>query len=76
MDSPSIEASNAVAGDRSCAVCSSPATQICGGCGDVYYCSREHQRKHWAVHKTQCKPYKIVQDEKFGRYIKILKCFS
>ena len=51
-----------------CAVCSEKAQQICGGCGDISYCSREHQKKDWNVHKSQCKPYKILTDPKLGRY--------
>lgn len=26
----------------------------CGACKKVYYCSIEHQKKHWGVHKPQC----------------------
>jgi hypothetical protein len=29
--------------------------KVCGGCGDVAYCTVEHQREHWATHKGQCK---------------------
>ena len=54
---------------RICAVCRSKATQICGGCGEVSYCAKEHQKQHWPTHKSQCKPYKIVVHEKYGRYI-------
>ncbi|EFX61351.1 hypothetical protein DAPPUDRAFT_273988, partial [Daphnia pulex] len=49
-----------------CAVCRSKASQICGGCGEISYCSKEHQKQHWATHKSQCKPYKIVFDQKYG----------
>ncbi|KAK4012629.1 hypothetical protein OUZ56_024870 [Daphnia magna] len=51
-----------------CAVCRAKASQICTGCGEIAYCSKEHQKQHWSSsHKSQCKPYKVVFDEKFGR---------
>ena len=27
----------------------------CSGCREVTYCSREHQKQHWACHKKDCK---------------------
>ncbi|XP_057378366.1 SET domain-containing protein SmydA-8-like [Daphnia carinata] len=54
-------------GSKLCAVCRAKASQICGGCGEIAYCAKEHQKQHWSTHKTQCKPYKIVFDEKYGR---------
>lgn len=56
-------------GSKVCAVCRAKASQMCGGCGEIAYCAKEHQKQHWLIHKTQCKPYKIVFDEKFGRYV-------
>ncbi|XP_046657363.1 SET domain-containing protein SmydA-8-like [Daphnia pulicaria] len=52
-----------------CAVCCSKASQICGGCAQVFYCAKDHQKQHWPIHKSQCKPYKIVCDQKFGRFM-------
>ena len=53
--------------DQKCAVCDKKASQICGGCCDVYYCAKEHQKSHWPAHKLHCTPYKIVSSEKLGR---------
>lgn len=30
--------------------------QQCGGCEAVFYCSKEHQREDWGLHKPDCKP--------------------
>jgi hypothetical protein len=27
---------------------------VCSGCKSTYYCSKEHQKKHWAEHKDEC----------------------
>ena len=27
----------------------------CAGCGNAVYCSKECQRKHWKIHKNECK---------------------
>ena len=29
-------------------------TKKCTACGMAWYCSREHQRSHWKVHKVEC----------------------
>jgi prefoldin subunit 4 len=39
---------------RLCPVCEAPGTKLCAGCSQVGYCSKEHQREHWKVHKAQC----------------------
>ena len=31
---------------------------LCTGCRSVNYCSKEHQRRHWQVHKLKCRPVK------------------
>lgn len=44
-----------------CAVCKVPAMQLCAGCKSVYYCNREHQKKHWKDgHKNNCATYKLT----------------
>eukprot|EP01130_Rhizamoeba_saxonica_P008204 TRINITY_DN3316_c1_g2_i1.p1 TRINITY_DN3316_c1_g2~~TRINITY_DN3316_c1_g2_i1.p1 ORF type:complete len:440 (+),score=87.65 TRINITY_DN3316_c1_g2_i1:61-1380(+) len=30
----------------------------CSRCKSIWYCTRHCQKKHWAVHKTECKPAK------------------
>ena len=57
-------------GADSCGTCGSPANLICGGCGDVAYCSKDHQKKDWKTgHKANCKAYKIEVHPQFGRYL-------
>jgi len=33
----------------------------CGGCTSVHYCSAEHQKLHWDVHKTFCVSLKHIK---------------
>jgi tetratricopeptide (TPR) repeat protein len=35
--------------------CQENGTLKCSKCSSVYYCSQACQKKHWSVHKTQCK---------------------
>ena len=49
-----------------CAVCSNIAKAICTGCKNVFYCTRQCQKKHWTSHKDDCKslvklPYRVRQ---------------
>lgn len=32
------------------------ATMVCSACKSTRYCSRDHQRLHWKIHKTVCRP--------------------
>lgn len=43
----------------SCEVCQKIATHKCGGCHEVYYCGKDHQKAGWKVHKKFCKPFKV-----------------
>ena len=48
-----------------CAVCSNIAKAICTGCKNVFYCTRQCQKKHWTSHKDDCKslvklPYRVI----------------
>lgn len=53
-----------------CAVCKVPATQICAGCKNVYYCNRDHQKKHWKEgHKNNCSCYKVLLTENLGHHL-------
>ena len=35
--------------------CSNAATLRCSRCKNIWYCSKECQKKHWSTHKKQCK---------------------
>ncbi|KAK7865867.1 hypothetical protein R5R35_003982 [Gryllus longicercus] len=52
-----------------CAQCGLPADQRCGRCHEVYYCSREHQKKHWTEHRDLCSPFKVCRDPVLGRHL-------
>lgn len=54
-----------------CPVCKKVAENKCTGCKKVFYCTRECQKKHWKMHKTECKslPYKICQSDLLGKYL-------
>ncbi|POM67231.1 Hypothetical protein PHPALM_16801 [Phytophthora palmivora] len=46
-----------------CPICGkSESLRRCGSCKRVSYCSREHQRQHWKVHRTVC-TYQSKQQE-------------
>lgn len=38
-----------------CPMCSEVASFRCSRCNKVYYCSRDHQKMHWQLHKVSCK---------------------
>lgn len=37
-----------------CAICVQAASVTCPRCRRVRYCSKEHQKQHWADHKIEC----------------------
>lgn len=37
--------------------CNEPGIQRCSKCKDSYYCSKDHQTKHWKEHKLNCSQY-------------------
>nr|CAD7592758.1 unnamed protein product [Timema genevievae] len=45
---------------EACAVCMRPANQRCSGCHVIYYCSRDHQKSDWKLHRGKCVPFKVV----------------
>lgn len=53
----------------SCALpsCSQPGTKTCSRCKKVSYCSKEHQREHWKVHKKVCGKAKKKSDTVFSQ---------
>ena len=54
-----------------CAICQIEADKKCTGCNEVAYCGKEHQRKHWSIHKNDCKCWKVIEDPTGvkGRYV-------
>ncbi|RXG60318.1 Protein msta, isoform A [Armadillidium vulgare] len=55
--------------ENSCVLCDKQAEQRCGNCFVARYCSREHQKEHWKVHKTCCFPCRIEHDKILGRHL-------
>ncbi|KAI0225863.1 hypothetical protein LSAT2_023432 [Lamellibrachia satsuma] len=35
---------------------------LCSGCREAWYCSKEHQKSHWRLHKNQCRDRKAAAD--------------
>ncbi|XP_054269407.1 SET domain-containing protein SmydA-8-like [Macrosteles quadrilineatus] len=56
-------------GGQSCVICQKDASKRCGGCCQVYYCNKEHQKLDWAKHKHTCKPFKVCEDPVLGRHL-------
>ncbi|XP_004931692.3 SET domain-containing protein SmydA-8 [Bombyx mori] len=53
-----------------CEVCQQPANQTCGGCKQVYYCSRAHQKLGWREgHRLKCCAFKIQISDTLGRHM-------
>lgn len=53
-----------------CDICQQPANQICGGCKQIYYCSRTHQKLGWKDgHKYKCCAFKIEHTDTLGRHM-------
>jgi ankyrin repeat protein len=44
-----------------CNMCGISATQYCGGCKQVLYCGKEHQKQDWVKHKKYCIKHKSAQ---------------
>jgi hypothetical protein len=40
--------------DNKCHVCKKETTLTCGRCMSIYYCSKEHQKEHWKIHRFYC----------------------
>ncbi|XP_038222463.1 SET domain-containing protein SmydA-8 [Zerene cesonia] len=56
-----------------CAICLEPTEHKCSNCQSVHYCSRDHQKQDWKVHKHRCTPARIREDPKYGRYLEATK---
>ncbi|CAL4088943.1 unnamed protein product [Meganyctiphanes norvegica] len=52
-----------------CGECGAAAGLTCGGCGNIKYCDKDHQRRHWKIHKNECRPIKEIDSTQFGRYM-------
>ena len=44
--------------------CTKPAPLKCSRCGEVRYCSKEHQHADWKAHKKICVPAPSSNDKK------------
>ncbi len=42
-----------------CSICLKAANLKCTGCLKTFYCSRQHQKEDWVIHKKICCPYKV-----------------
>jgi len=47
----------------------SKAARACGGCWQVWYCSKAHQTSAWERHRPDCKPWKLAKKPEIGRYM-------
>ncbi|XP_042877682.1 SET domain-containing protein SmydA-8-like isoform X2 [Penaeus japonicus] len=63
------EVCNSMVASRTCGMCGTEASLACGGCSDVFYCGKEHQKQHWSSHKKECHPYKTVASQEAGKYL-------
>uniref|UniRef100_A0A1B6KW78 MYND-type domain-containing protein n=1 Tax=Graphocephala atropunctata TaxID=36148 RepID=A0A1B6KW78_9HEMI len=54
---------------QTCSICQAEASKRCGGCHEVYYCGKEHQKLDWLRHRLVCKPFKVCEDEVLGRHL-------
>ncbi|KAJ8923004.1 hypothetical protein NQ315_001552 [Exocentrus adspersus] len=50
-----------------CAECGEKAELKCSACKLVAYCGKEHQKKHWKVHKSLCRPFEVTQEPEVGK---------
>ena len=51
---------------RNCMVCDGPAAKKCSQCGEMYYCSVDHQKQHWKDHKSWCRKLRQMHAETGG----------
>eukprot|EP00095_Tigriopus_kingsejongensis_P008719 maker-scaffold352_size199037-snap-gene-0.46 protein:Tk08719 transcript:maker-scaffold352_size199037-snap-gene-0.46-mRNA-1 annotation:"protein isoform a" len=57
-----------------CEICGHLAKMFCSCCKHVFYCTREHQKKHWKSHKEDCSalkklPYRVERNGELGRHL-------
>lgn len=51
-----------------CGVCGKASAMKCSGCGDVYYCGKQHQKRDWKRHSKHCKALKVARNDLLGRH--------
>nr|XP_003704905.1 PREDICTED: protein msta, isoform A-like isoform X1 [Megachile rotundata] len=51
-----------------CAVCGGESVFKCSACGNVYYCSKKHQKEDWKRHVQFCRAFKLAESSSLGRY--------
>ena len=49
-----------------CPVCENDGILECGGCGEVHYCTRQHQREDWINHKPDCRSFRVTSHPEAG----------
>lgn len=47
----------------------SKTARACGGCWQVWYCSKAHQTAAWGKHQRECKPWKLSKQPELGRFM-------
>jgi len=52
-----------------CTVCSAACSQSCANCKKVSYCSKDHQKSDWKLHKPNCFPARLERNAELGRYL-------
>ena len=62
-------AKNGTPTKKSCSGCGKGGNTLkkCNGCRCVWYCDKKCQNKHRKVHKIECRPIKIILDERGGK---------
>ncbi|XP_043603941.1 SET domain-containing protein SmydA-8-like isoform X6 [Bombus pyrosoma] len=58
-----------------CAICGKNAIHKCSACGNVYYCSKQHQKEDWRNHAKACKSFKVSITE-FGHPHPSYQCIT
>ena len=52
-------------GETYCIICQKESELLrCSRCHTIYYCSVEHQRRHWPKHKVQCRELAAAKEDK------------
>lgn len=49
-----------------CELCGFLSTKICSSCKECYYCDKNCQVKHWAIHKKYCQEHSFKKNVENG----------